>query len=219
MRRVLTALASVAFTVAGVIAAQPASATPKLVVVLGDSFASGSSMDSGAPARWPALLAARDGFTVRVDAVGGSGFTVDAPNRPGTDFTDQATRINKTGVAPDTVVIMAARNDIHQSAVPTIEAAITKTIQTIRRLAPNATILVIGPVRAEGTVPQIVQVFATREWRATKAQGAAYQDGATQPGPWLVGPGVVGTDDVHPTDAGHRIIADKIEPKLRAVMR
>lgn len=234
MRRADLALAALTVTAltaaVGTLTNQPAPAanagntvtttTPtRNVVVLGDSYAGGSSMDSGPTYRWPALLAGRDGFTVHVLAVGGSGFTVDGPHKPDTSIPDQATKVTRDGV-PDVVVIMAARNDIHQSAVPKVGPAVTDAMATIHRLAPNAHVLVVGPVWAGETTPHLYRVFATLEWRATKAAGGRYIDGATQPGPWFAGhPDMIGADHIHPTDAGHSLMADKINPALRLALR
>jgi lysophospholipase L1-like esterase len=226
----LSALAVAAVTATvGVLTNQPApvsgdpvstvTLTRRNVVVLGDSYAGGSSMDSGPAYRWPALLAERNNFNVRVQAVGGSGFTVDGPGKPGTSIPDQAQHITRYGT-PDVVVIMAARNDIHQSAVGKVGPAVTATLTTIHKLAPKAKILLIGPVWAGETTPFLYRVFATLEWRADKAAGGAYIDGATQPGPWFAGhPEMIGTDHVHPNNAGHALMADKINPALRVALR
>jgi lysophospholipase L1-like esterase len=226
----LSALAVAAITAAvGVLTNQPApitgdpvstvTLTRRNVVVLGDSYAGGSSMDSGPGYRWPALLANRDNFNVHVQAVGGSGFTVDGPGKPDTSIPDQAQHITRYGT-PDVVVIMAARNDIHQSAVGKVGAAVTTTLATIHRHAPAARVLLVGPVWAGDVTPSLYRVFATLEWRADKAAGGAYIDGATQPGPWLKGhPEMIGTDHVHPNDQGHALMADKINPALQVALR
>jgi acyl-CoA thioesterase I len=227
----LSALAVAALSVAvGAVVSQPTPAANagttlttvvprRNVVVLGDSYAGGSSMDSGPAYRWPALLAERDDFNVRVLAVGGSGFTVDGPGKPNTSIPDQATNVARDGV-PDVVVIMAARNDIHQSGVSKVGPAVTETLTTIHRLAPTAHVLVIGPVWAGEVTPSLYRVFATLEWRATKTSGGAYIDGATQPGPWFAGhPEMIGADHIHPNNAGHALMANRINPALRVALR
>jgi lysophospholipase L1-like esterase len=226
----LSALAVAAVTATvGVLTSQPApvsgdpvstvTLTRRNVVVLGDSYAGGSSMDSGPAYRWPALLAERNNFNVRVQAVGGSGFTVDGPGKPGTSIPDQAQHVTRYGT-PDVVVIMAARNDIHQSATSKVGPAVTATLATIHRAAPKAKVLLIGPVWAGEVTPFLYRVFATNEWRADRAAGGAYIDGSTQPGSWFAGhPEMIGTDHVHPNNAGHALMADKINPALRVALR
>jgi lysophospholipase L1-like esterase len=233
MRRADAALSALAFAAVtatvGVLTNQPAptsgdpvstvTLTRRNVVVLGDSYAGGSSMDSGPGYRWPALLANRDNFNVHVQAVGGSGFTVDGPGKPGTSIRDQAQHVTRYGT-PDVVVIMAARNDIHQSATSKVGPAVTATLATIHRAAPKAKVLLIGPVWAGETTPFLYRVFATLEYRADRAAGGAYIDGATQSGPWFKGhPEMIGTDHVHPNNQGHALMADKINPALRVALR
>jgi lysophospholipase L1-like esterase len=50
---------------------------------------------------------------------------------------------------------------------------------------------------------------------AALAAGAAFVDPLTER--WFVGmPDLIGADGVHPTDAGHAYLADKIAPLIRA---
>ena len=84
-----------------------------------------------------------------------------------------------------------------------------------RRGAPTARLLVIGPPWPTDDVPD--NVWRVRDALAAEAAaiGATFIDPLAEH--WFVGrPELIGKDGIHPTDAGHAYMADKIAPLILA---
>jgi lysophospholipase L1-like esterase len=89
------------------------------------------------------------------------------------------------------------------------------TFQIARRTAPKAKFLVIGPPWPTADPPP--EVFALRDSLRAQAKtvGAVFVDPLAER--WFVGhPDLIGPDGVHPTDAGHASMAEKIAPLIRS---
>jgi hypothetical protein len=89
------------------------------------------------------------------------------------------------------------------------------TFDLTRRIAPSSKLLVIGPPWPTADPP--FDVLYVRDILSSQA----YDAGATFIDPisegWFVGrPDLIGPDGVHPNDAGHAYMADKIAPLIRA---
>src|SRR5271166_4206265 len=84
-----------------------------------------------------------------------------------------------------------------------------------RRFAPSARVLVIGPPWPTADVPDsMLRIRDVLNARA-RAVGAAFVDPIGDG--WFVDrPDLIGPDGVHPNDAGHEYLADKIAPLIRA---
>ena len=87
------------------------------------------------------------------------------------------------------------------------------TLHLARHTAPDARVLVIGPPWPTAAPPPAVLTIRN----SLRAQAAAI--GATFVDPidagWFVGrPDLIGHDGVHPTDAGHVYLAEKIAPLI-----
>jgi lysophospholipase L1-like esterase len=84
-----------------------------------------------------------------------------------------------------------------------------------RRTAPGARLLVIGPPWPTADVPESVLRIRDILGAAARTAGATFVDPLAEG--WFVGqPELIGADGVHPTDAGHAYMADKIAPLIRA---
>lgn len=191
----------------------PLSASPIRVAVIGDSYTAGYEDTGRGAANWTErawqILAGR-GIYVSADvtAEGGAGYAVRG-NRGGL-FGDLAAR----GVQPDDalVVFFGSRND--QDVEPgQLGRLIADTLGLARRTAPSARMLVIGPPWPTADVPG--NVWRIRDILSAEARvvGAEFVDPLAER--WFVGrPELIGPDGVHPTDAGHAYMADKMVPLI-----
>ncbi|MBJ7339137.1 GDSL lipase [Mycolicibacterium sp.] len=183
------------------------------VAIVGDSYTNGTAIGGQGPNAWPVRASktlARQGLQVTADvaAEGRAGYGVrgDQGNLFG-DLTPRA-------VKPDDalVVFYGSRND--QGVDPNVLGGqIFNAFSQARAIAPNARLLVIGPPWPTADVPpavlQIRDILAFQSMLA----GATFIDPIAA-GWFLDRPDLIGRDGVHPTDAGHAYMADKIAPLI-----
>jgi GDSL-like Lipase/Acylhydrolase family len=186
----------------------------KHIAVVGDSYTTGTDEGGLGPNAWtarswtaltvPGLRIASD-----VAAEGRAGYG--AVGDHGGVFQDLTGRVVKTDDV--LVVFFGSRND--QEVDPVLLAQRTHdTFVLARRLAPSARFLVIGPPWPTADVPRAVLVIRDVLAGAALAAGAAFVDPIRDR--WFVDrPGLIGADGVHPNDAGHEYLADKIVPLIR----
>jgi len=185
--------------------------TTTKIAVIGDSYTAGSAEGGNGLAGWPALaeqLLARQGVEVDADiaAEGGAGYgTRGSRGNVFQDLTAQAVRRDD-----DLVVFFGSRNDepVDPQTFPALAAG---TFQLARFAAPGAKFLVIGPPwPTAGPPPAVLKIRDSLRDQATLA-GAVFIDPIAEG--WFVGrPNLIGLDGVHPTDAGHAYLAEKIAP-------
>jgi lysophospholipase L1-like esterase len=197
------------------------------MIFMGDSITGGSNMNTGLGAgTYPWRL----GRYVGVDdpwnsGVGSTGYVV-----PGTSVTF-ASRVQADVIAwaPDVVVVFGGYNDALQPQA-TIRSAADSLYATLKAGLPGAEIYVVGcwsPVVNASTA-----ITATDETlRAAAAAaglpfispitGRAYAGTGVQladNGPWIASAAdvtnYIGTDNTHPTDAGHAHVADVLRQGL-----
>lgn len=179
--------------------------------VVGDSFTGGSSMNEGPT--WPNLVAAEEGWTVGTDGRSGSGYV--APGARDWPFT---TRINNRLVesGADAVILAGGLNDAArindgETTVAEVAAAATDTIEQLKVAMPSTRIVMLSPFAsgaATSTVLELRDAFAD----VAANEGVAYIDVTD-----YLTPDLIGSDGVHPTDAGHAAIAEQITPALLAL--
>lgn len=171
--------------------------------VLGDSWSDPRAYPWAPSSGWPSLIADRLGVGLVNSAVGGSGYAATAglPTFPG-----QAAQ--GTGTGADVVVVFGSLNDpIQGHSADEVRAAATVTYGLVRRLCPDAQLLVAGP-QWPATAPTPA-LLAVRDALADAAADAAadYVD----PSGWLAGrPDLILPDGYHPTPDGHSIIAERL---------
>jgi lysophospholipase L1-like esterase len=185
------------------------------VAVIGDSYTTGGEEGGLGPNGWTAiawrrLAEHRIPITAEVGAEGGAGYGTRG-NR-GSVFED----LTAGTVKPDDVLVVffGSRND--QSVDPTqLSILAYGTFQLARRIAPSAIFLVIAPPWPTADPPAaVVRIRDALQYQAGVA-GATFVDPIAEH--WFVGlPGLIGADGVHPTDAGHEYMADKIAPLIAA---
>lgn len=207
----------------GVAAQQPAPVRPyrllnsgsglNHVAVVSDSYTTGTR-EGGLGARsWASLtwrMLSRQGVQITADvaAEGRAGYGVRGDH--GSVFADLTARV----VHPDDelVVFFGSRND--QDVDPDVYAEVTRnTLASARRMAPAAKLLVIGPPWPTADVPEVVLQLRDILYGEAHAIGASWVDPLAER--WFVGrPELIGSDGVHPNDAGHAYLADKIAPLI-----
>ena len=185
------------------------------VAVIGDSYTTGTDEGGQGPKSWPARAwqtLAQRGVQVdaEVAAEGRAGYAV--PGDGGSIFEDLTAR----AVKPDDalVVFFGSRND--QGVDPMQMSGMAHdTFDLTRRIAPSAKLLVIGPPWPTANPPFDVLYVRDALNRQAEWAGATFIDPISEG--WFVGrPDLIGPDGVHPNDAGHAYMAEKIAPLIRA---
>jgi lysophospholipase L1-like esterase len=204
----------VAVAVPGVSGAAPAqAATPTHIAVIGDSYTAGSTEGGNGPQSWTEQawkLLAHRGIDIQADvaAEGGSGYG--QPGNHGSVFQDLTARaVRRSDVL---VVFFGSRNDqpVNPAEFPDMAAG---TLHLARYTAPDARVLVIGPPWPTAAPPPAVLAIRNSLRAQAAAVGAAFADPIAEN--WFVGrPDLIGHDGVHPTDAGHAYMAEKIAPLI-----
>jgi lysophospholipase L1-like esterase len=184
------------------------------VAVVGDSYTTGTDEGGLGPYSWTARTwraLAGQGVRIAPDvaAEGRAGYVVVGDH--GSIFEDLTAR----AVTPDDllVVFFGSRNDQGADLGMLAEKA-RSTFDLARHLAPKARLLVIGPPWPTADVPDDILAIRDVLNVEARAAGAAFVDPLGDR--WFVDrPDLIGADGVHPTDAGHEYLADKIAPLIR----
>jgi lysophospholipase L1-like esterase len=185
------------------------------IAVIGDSYTTGTDEGGLGPNSWTAhawqTLGARGvRIAANVAAEGKAGYAV--PGDHDSTFEDLTAR----AVKPNDVLVVffGSRNDEGVDPELLAERA-GAAFNLARRFAPSARVLVIGPPWPTADVPDsMLRIRDVLNARA-RAAGAAFVDPIGDG--WFVDrPDLIGPDGVHPNDAGHEYLADKIAPLIRA---
>lgn len=196
-------------------------AVPKVpqLDILGDSYVAGSSEGGIGPANWTRLVGTRfyeQGPQVEMSVMAqpGSGYLT----RGATDlvFREAATlRLRSTA---DVVVVFGSRNDGRQTDMAMYQAA-KMLYSDIHDIAPQAKVVVFGPVWVDADVPDFISANNAAMARAAAEEDVQYIDALAEG--WFAGSeqGLIGEDGIHPTDVGHAYLAEKIFPVLNEVIR
>ena len=188
----------------------PSGPPPLRMVVLGDSIASGTSYGGLQENGWPAIVAHKFGLALTNRSLPGTGYaTAFLSNKPYTARVDEI-----VAAKPDIVIVEGSRNDQDPAAT---KLAAAEVLGKLRKGLPQAGILVIGPVysftKNAGTTRVNDAVKA-----AAAGLGLTYID--TVKAGWFTGPEhrMIASDGVHPTDEGHRYMADLIAPQVKLIL-
>jgi lysophospholipase L1-like esterase len=199
-------------------AVSPPIRPPRRIVVIGDSYTGGSDAGGKGDANWAALVwkdlaADQLPVTPEVSGQGGSGYVQRGVAK--TILGEEAARL----VRPDdnVVVFFGGMND---GMVPPedVSSAARAAFQGVRATAPNAVLLVIGPVWPHADQPPPVLRLRDAIRDAALEAGAVFVDPVAEGWFTSTPPGFIGFDNVHPTDAGHAYLAQQIEPHIRAAL-
>ena len=185
------------------------------IAVVSDSYTTGTDEGGLGTKNWTARAwqtLARQGTPVsaEVQAEGGAGYGTRG-NR-GSVFEDLT---GKAVTKDDSLVVFfGSRND--QGVDPArLSILAYGTFQQAHRIAPRAKILVIGPAWPTADPPEdVLRIRDSLNYEAGVA-GATFIDPIAAG--WFVGrPDLIGADGIHPTDAGHAYMAEKIAPLIDA---
>jgi lysophospholipase L1-like esterase len=174
-------------------------------VFFGDSYTEGVGASTPSK-RWTTIVAAEERWVEVNLGQGGTGYVNGGPTEGQAD--QYATRISKIKAAePDIVVISGSQNDLLFPA-PDVATAIKTTIKQIHASVPDAQMIVVGPTNP-GEIKAATRSNdeATRE--AAEAVGAIYVS-SIDPGNIYQSPADYWSDGQHPSDSGHKHIADRV---------
>ena len=189
------------------------SAEPVRVLVIGDSYTVGSAEGGVGAANWTALAGEElDDVALDVRAEGGRGYVSTGP--AGGDFLDLAER---AGGGYDVVVVFGSRNDRAPRAE--VRRAADRLLAALEESSPGAELLVIGPPWVDAAPPAFVRASNRAVGGAAAAADATYVDPLAEG--WFTGAAgsLIGRDRIHPTNAGHAYLAQRILPSLRAAVQ
>ena len=185
------------------------------VQFVGDSYTGGSEMGGRAEKGWPTIVGARlrtDGLAMTAVAdthEGSSGYA--RRGLQGGVFADQL-KFKDLSL----IVFFGSRND---GGIPLDELAMAvgDTYAKAKAASPKARLLVLGPLwpEVENLPPGGLAVRDTVRDQALAA-GATFVDPLAEG--WLDDPALMGPDGVHPNDAGHAYLAEKIEPLMQTAL-
>jgi lysophospholipase L1-like esterase len=199
----------------GIAGATPLSreAAPAHVAVIGDSYTTGTDEGGQGAKGWAARTwqsLARQGVAIAPDVAAEGGAGYGARGNHGSVFIDLAARAVHRDDA--LVAFYGSRND--QPVDPARLAVLARNAFVLaRRTAPAARLLVIGPPWPTPNVPPVVLRIRDVLRTQALAAGATFFDPIVAG--WFFGRSdLIGPDGVHPTDAGHAYMADRIAPLI-----
>jgi lysophospholipase L1-like esterase len=178
------------------------------VAVIGDSYTSGLNNT----VVWPSLLASHSQLALSNVAFPGAGY-VGGTGESG-PLADQADKALAS--KPDVIVVFGGINDVGRSSDLITQAAIDLFTSLARR-APNASLLVFGPIWHEPNLPQSFYALDDAIAAGARSSHARYTSLIREG--WLVGDGLIQADQVHPTDAGQMVLERELGPLLLAQVR
>lgn len=197
-------------------AGTPQGTRPVRILVVGDSYTAGGREGGAGAASWAHLVARQltaEGrrVTLEVAAAGGSGYVRTGPRH--TTFVKLAQR---TRSERDLVVFLGSRNDI--AAAPEVQAAAEAAFATVRAASPRAALLVVGPPWVDADPPDYIRADRDAVEAAARAAGATFVDPLAEG--WFTGWAgrFIGAGSIHPTDAGHRYMADLLLPSIEKLL-
>lgn len=196
---------------------EPSESGP-VVAVVGDSYTTGSDMDSGPASNWSALMAEelrrdRPGLEMHVEAGPGSGYGSGGVR--GLDFEQLARVSMPTDV--DLIIVFGSLND-SRSSPSTVADSARSLMNWLQNERPDATVLVIGPPWIDERVPTNLLLARDAVRAAALDIGATFLDPLSEG--WFAGDAasMIGGDGVHPTDAGQRHMAERITPSVERLL-
>ena len=196
----------------------PAPGTTQRIAVIGDSYTDGSPQGGSAEKGWARLvtedLRARGFDVVTVSHAEGASGYLNHGSKTGSVFGDKVATTVRSG--DRLVVFFGSRND--SGGTPSEYARATcDALRSAQLAAPSARLLVVGPPWVNGNPPDYI--LRDRDILKERASdlGAYFLDPVDDR--WFADrPDLIGTDGVHPTDAGHRLMADKILPAMTQLL-
>lgn len=192
--------------------AQPAGSVSRSkprALFFGDSyFIGGGYTDEGnSMAR---LASNRLGWASEINGGGGTGFVQTNWEYDLGNYLDQIAQGAFDVGARRWVVIEGGNNDRSQS-MDAVNRNARKVLRKAQRRFPNATVVLVGPLDTDGDWSDTTPVVKTLR-KAAARRGVPFVNAKR----WLAGHyDQIGSDYVHPTPKGHRILGRKLAEALR----
>jgi lysophospholipase L1-like esterase len=182
------------------------------LAVYGDGYASGNDMGGRGATGWPALVAERTGAELALNAVPQAGYA-----SIGVTGQNYAALLGASPVPDaDVTLLFGSRNDVGEDPAQ-VQAQAVAAMAAALQNSPGTILVVVGPVWDDGNVPAGVLAVRDLVQAAAEAAGATFVDPLA--GGWFsTGSGLIATDGVSPTDAGHAYLADQIAPLVTAAL-
>lgn len=193
--------------------AQEPAVAPR-IEILGDSYVGSSAEGGKGSANWTSLVGTRfteQGTRVEINPLAQPGSGYIARGVTGLVFREAATQ--RLSPDADVVLVFGSRNDGRQREDTMYEAA-RALYSDLQSLAPEARIVVIGPVWVNREVPDFIRANNQAMSRAAADTGVRYVDPLAEEWFFDTDASLIGLDGVHPTDAGHAYLAEKVFPIL-----
>lgn len=181
------------------------------VAFYGDSYTRGSGATVQG-LRWSTLLSEERGWSEFNPSVSGLGF---ARNREIVGDGDLPSLIIADD--PDVVIVTLGLNDnfTYESQAEEIRTNILSDFTRLSTGLPDARLIVVEPFWFKEERPASVDIIISWVRESANAVGAEYIPGASY---WLPGhPEWMASDDLHPNDEGHAVIASQMDRALRAL--
>jgi lysophospholipase L1-like esterase len=181
-------------------------------VVLGDSYTSGWNGAGIGSRGWPALVGANRGWKVVNLSVAGTGFM-----NPGWTGRTIGSRVDAAvRQKPGVVIVAGGHNDSAWAASTTSRAAVS-AIDHLHAALPDALIVIVAPIWQNGSPPTRCLILRDALRRKAAEIGAVFIDPLAEH--WFAGPShrFIGSDGLHPTNAGHAWLATRILAGLSGV--
>ena len=196
----------------GPVALHVVSASPKVVLTIGDSIMKGYGLSPGQA--WPFLVASADHWQLTNVACNGAGvLKVGSPN----DCDENFARIidSHSTLSPDIVIFEGSSNDFGLPDADLTAATITE-LADIRTTFPKAQIFGFSTLWGSTAPPAQLTDVNSQVRAAVQQVGGTYVD-LEQP---MSGhPELMQSDDIHPNAQGQAVIARTVEADLSAIAR
>jgi lysophospholipase L1-like esterase len=174
------------------------------VTVLGDSF-SVEGAENTSPT-WPLRLAEKNGWTLDLEAVGGSGYV--AKSELGPALADRLDEIPRKYA--DLVIFALGADDSGVSLVK-VKSAAKKAIDDVRAITPTSDFVIFSPFgNGTDSLPPAVTKLRDALADIAKAEGIPFVD-VTE----FLPSNAIADDGTHPTDKGHATLSKKIDSALQ----
>lgn len=179
------------------------------IEIIGDSYTDGSSEGGKGNNGWPRLVeeklrAENLDFKIRTTGLGGSGYLSEGTKKR--TFLSPATRISGD---TDVVVIFGGLNDAIYAG-SSVRKASARVYAAVAERAPKATLIVVGGQYPTPRPTAEYQNVRSAIKESAKSNGSTFID----PISWFDDKFLIGKDGIHPTDAGHKLIAENLFPVI-----
>lgn len=189
------------------------------LLVIGDAFSDGTGEGGLEENGWPALVQSgytKDGSRLQLNLLARRGAGYVAPGQIKETFGQSYA--GNAFKEQDVIVVFGGLSDSERPAAE-VGAAATKLYAALTKNSPKAKLIVVGPAWPH---PQPVpNIFSVRDEIRAAAEGA----GAIFVDPladgWFTGENasLIGKDQTHPTDAGHKYMAGVLSKPIIAAVK